>query len=67
MTIAQLTGLVYGVPEENVLTAATMRAGAMAYRDARRNGKMTEADWQEIACRLTLAFEALKEAVTDGQ
>jgi hypothetical protein len=62
--IAQVTALVYRVPEETVLAAATMRAEAMAYRDARRDGKMTDADWQEIARQLMLAYASLKEAVT---
>ena len=63
-TIARATALVYGVPEETVLPAARMRAEAMAYRDARRDGKMTDADWQEIARQLMLAYASLKEAVT---
>ena len=63
-TIAQATALVYGVPEDKVLPAARMRAQAMAYRDARRDGKMTDADWQEIARQLMLAYASLKEAVT---
>ena len=62
--IAQVTALVYRVPEETVLPAARMRAEAMAYRDARRDGKMTDADWQEIARQLMLAYASLKEAVT---
>ena len=63
-TIARATALVYGVPEDKVLPAARMRAQAMAYRDARRDGKMTDADWQEIARQLMLAYASLKEAVT---
>jgi hypothetical protein len=62
-TIARATALVYGVPEETVLPAAMMRAEAMAYRDD-RGGKMTDADWQEIARQLMLAYASLKEAVT---
>jgi len=65
-TIAQVTALVYGVPEETVLPAARMRADAMAYRDARWDGKMTEAEWQEIARQLMLAYASLKEAVTNA-
>lgn len=65
-TIAQVTALVYGVPEETVLPAARMRAEAMAYRDARRDGKMTDADWQEIARQLQLAYASLKESLTRG-
>jgi hypothetical protein len=66
-TIARTTSLVYGVPEGTVLPAARMRAEAMAYRDARRDGKMTDADWQEIARQLMLAYASLKEAVTNGR
>jgi len=66
-TIARATALVYGVPEETVLPAARMRAETMAYRDARRDGKMTDADWQEIARQLMLAYASLKESVTNGR
>jgi hypothetical protein len=65
-SIAKLTGLIYGVPEETVLAAAVMRAEAMAYRDD-RGGKMTDADWQEIARQLVLAYASFKEAVTNGR
>jgi hypothetical protein len=61
-TIARLTALVYGVPEESVLPSATLRAEAMAYRDARRDGKMTESDWQGISRQLGAAYGGLKEA-----
>jgi len=64
-TIARLTGHVYGLPEGRVLRAAKLRAEAMAYRDARRDGRMTEADWQEIACQLQLAALSLKESVAN--
>jgi len=63
-TIAQATALVYGVPEETVLSAAQIRAEAMAYRDARRDGKMTDTDWQEISRQLRQAYASLKEAVS---
>jgi len=66
-TIARATALVYGVPEGTVLPAAMMRAEAMAYRDARRDGKMSDADWQEIARQLMLAYASLKEVVTNGR
>ncbi|MFZ4774044.1 MAG: hypothetical protein ACOYM3_01690 [Terrimicrobiaceae bacterium] len=66
-TIARATALVYGVPEVTVLPAARMRAEAMAYRDSRRDGKMTDADWQEIAHQLMRAYASLKEALTNGR
>lgn len=67
VTIAQATALVYGVPEEKLLPAARMRADAMAYRDARWDGKMTDAEWQEITRQLSLAYASFKEAVTNGR
>ena len=66
-TIARATALVYGVAEEAVLPAARMRADAMAYRDARRNGRMTGADWQEVTRQLVLAYASLKGAVANGR
>jgi hypothetical protein len=71
-TIARLTALVYGVDEAAVLEAATLRAEAMATRDAQRHGRMTDADWAEIARLLTDAYARLKDALatappgTDG-
>jgi hypothetical protein len=62
-TIAKLTALIYGVSEEAVLPSATLRAEAMAYRDARRDGKMTEADWHELSGQLETAYAGLREAV----
>jgi hypothetical protein len=32
----------------------------MAYRDERRDGRMTEADWQEVARQLAKAREAME-------
>jgi hypothetical protein len=66
-TIARATSLVYGVPEGTVLPAAMMRAEAMAYRDARRDGKMSDADWQEVSRQLRLAYASLKETVSHGR
>ena len=55
-TIARLTALNYGLSESAALPAARMRAEAMAYRDARRDGKMTEADWNELTRQLCAAY-----------
>lgn len=60
-TIAQLTGAAYGVAENVVLPAANLRTAAMAYRDARRDGKMTEPDWAEVSRQLIEAYSALKK------
>jgi hypothetical protein len=65
-TIAQLSFVIYGVDEKFALPAANLRTGAMAYRDARRDGKMTDADWQEVARQLQLAYAALKESLGPG-
>ena len=61
-TIAQSAALVYRLKEADVLASATMRAEAMAYRDARRDGKMTESDWLETANQLVSSYSAVKEA-----
>ena len=60
-TIAQLTGAIYGLEERVVLPAASMRTTTMAYRDARRDGKMTDADWSEVSRQLIEAYTLLKK------
>ncbi len=60
-TIAQLTGAIYGIAEKVALPAASMRTTAMAYRDARRDGKMTDADWAEVSRQLIDAYTLLKK------
>jgi len=45
------------------LACQTMRAEAMAYRDA-RGGKITEAEWQEITRQLHNAYTSLKQSLT---
>jgi hypothetical protein len=60
-TIAQLTGAIYGLEERVVLPAASMRTTTMAYRDARREGKMTDADWAEVSRQLIEAYTLLKK------
>jgi hypothetical protein len=64
-TISRLTGALYGITPEAAFPAAKLRTAAMAYRDARRNGKMTEADWLEVRGQLTAAYTALKNEVGD--
>jgi hypothetical protein len=60
-TIAQLTGAIYGIAEKVALPAANQRTAAMAYRDARRDGKMTDADWAEVSRQLIEAYTLLKK------
>jgi hypothetical protein len=64
-TIAGTIALVYGVEVEKTQPAALLRAQAMAYRDERRDGLMTDADWQEIARRLAKAHETLEAALIE--
>lgn len=66
-TIARLTGLIYGIDSDRALPAARLRAEAMAYRDARRDGRMTESDWSEVASQLTAAYTALKSEIMTGR
>ena len=61
LTIAQLTGALYGLGKNTALPAARLRTGAMAYRDARRDGKMTDADWAEVSRQLIEAYTLLKK------
>lgn len=60
-TIAELAAVVFRVPIESVLDASILRAEAMAYRDARRNTKMSDADWEEIGAQLERAYAKLVE------
>ncbi|MFZ4484859.1 MAG: hypothetical protein ACOYOL_12880 [Chthoniobacterales bacterium] len=60
-TVARLTGSLYDIDAAAALPAALLRTGAMAYRDARRDGAMTEADWREVTRRLTEAYTLLKK------
>lgn len=62
-TIARQAGALYGIKGEAALPAAKFRTSAMAYRDARRNGKMSEADWAAVRVQLTDAYGALKSEI----
>ena len=66
-TIAKLIAVTYGVPDESVLPGATMRAEAMAYRDARRDGKMTAPDWDEVTRQLSEAYTSLKTSIAEAR
>lgn len=66
-TIAKLTASLYDLPEELALEPATIRAQAMAYRDARRDGRMTDADWMHVGKMLEDAYGRLKEALSTSQ
>jgi hypothetical protein len=59
-TIARLSGFIHGVGEVEAMESALLRTQAMVYRDARRDGKMTDADWEEVSRQLTAAYTVLK-------
>jgi hypothetical protein len=62
-TIARLSGFIHGVGEVEAMESALLRTQAMVYRDARRDGKMTDADWEEVSRQLTAAYTVLKNEV----
>ena len=59
-TIARLSGFIHGVDEKEAMESALLRTRAMVYRDARRDGKMTDADWKEVSRQLAAAYTVLK-------
>ena len=65
-TIAATASMVYGAENPSIEESGTLRAEAMAYRDA-RNGKMTDADWRAVSTQLAAAYGKLKEGVTRRQ
>ena len=65
-TIARLSGLCHGISPEAAAPSALIRAETMAYRDARRDGRMTEADWDHVAARLREAWSELRAAIDRG-
>jgi hypothetical protein len=65
-TIARLSGLCHGISTAAAEPASLIRAEAMAYRDARRDGRMTEADWDHVAARLREAWNELRAAIDRG-
>jgi len=65
-TIARLSGLCHGISPEAAEPSALIRAETMAYRDARRDGRMTEADWDHVAARLREAWSKLRAAIDRG-
>jgi hypothetical protein len=66
LTIAEVTTLLYGIDGDDIRRAGTLRAQAMARRDA-GGANLTDADWSEIADRLVAAYALLKRALTKAQ
>jgi hypothetical protein len=62
-TIARLSGFIHGVGEKKAMESALLRTRAMVYRDVRRDGKMTDADWEEVSRQLTAAYTVLKNEI----
>lgn len=63
-TIADSVAAVYSTRNADIEQAAQLRAQAMAYRDARRNGEMTPADWQHIEQILRQTYQHLLHGLT---
>lgn len=61
--VSQVAAEVYGMSEETLRESARLRAKMMAYRDERRDGRMSEDDWTFIETNLGRAYELLKAAV----
>lgn len=64
--IAECSAVFYGTDNADMGMAALLRAQAMAYRDARRNGQMQEVDWQHVEDQLRRAGTHLLAGV-NGQ
>lgn len=63
-TIAEVAALTYGKSRDDpaMMASGIARAGAMAYRDARRD-VMTDGDWAEIERQLFRAYQLLKAGI----
>lgn len=62
-TVARLTELIHGLPENAALPASLLRVQAMTYRDLRRNGRMRDTDWSHVAALLGSAYAQWKETL----
>lgn len=67
VTVARLTAMLYGLAPEAMLPSAKLRVDAMVYRDARRDGAMTDADWQEVERLLVAAYADLAGRLDGGR
>ncbi len=64
LTIADMMKEIYRSDDPRLGECALLRSQMMAYRDERRNGKMTEADWQHIEENLSRAYTLFQSAVS---
>ncbi len=63
-TIAMLAREIYSGGEDSRIDAAALeRANAMAFRDAHRNSKMTDGDWDIVKGKLIHSYRLLHEAL----
>jgi hypothetical protein len=62
-TVAELMSEVYQRQNADLQVAGQLRAQAMAYRDKRGNGKMTDADWQQVETQLFEAYRIYHRGV----
>lgn len=57
-TLSELTAVVFDAPASAFEAASLQRVEAMEYRDARRDRKMSDEDWQEISRQLGVAYQS---------
>jgi len=62
-TIAELMRQVYRSHDPRLKQASLIRAQMMAYRDARRNGRMKPSDWRWIEENLRTSYQIYSDAV----
>jgi len=62
-TVAELMGEIYQRQNADLQQAGQLRAQAMAYRDKRGNGKMTNADWRHVRAQLSEAYQLYHRGV----
>ncbi len=67
VTVARLTAMLYGLAPAAMLPSAQLRVDAMVYRDARGEGAMTDADWQEVERMLVAAYAELAGRLDGGR
>jgi hypothetical protein len=65
-TIAALAGMCLGISAGAAESSSLLRAEMMAYRDARRDGRMDESDWERVAAGLREAWSGLREVIGGG-
>ena len=62
--IARTSAIVFGRENEDLRTAARLRAEMMPFRDTRRDGRVQEDDWRHIERELVKSYEALRAGLS---